>query len=74
MNLLERVAIDPEIRGGKPCIQGTRITVFDVLDHLAGGASIPEARLDLPSLSEHDIRASFPFAAAGERRLSVSEA
>ena len=37
MNLLKRVAIDPEIPGGKPCIRGTRITIFDVHEYLAGG-------------------------------------
>jgi uncharacterized protein (DUF433 family) len=74
MNLLERIAVDPAIRGGKPCIRGTRITVFDVLEYLAGGMSIADVLADFPSLSEDDIRACFAFAAARERGLSVSEA
>jgi uncharacterized protein (DUF433 family) len=35
MNFKDRIAIDPEIRNGKPCIQGTRITVYDILEYLA---------------------------------------
>ena len=42
MNLEDRIAIDPAVRGGKPCIKGTRITVYDILEYLAGGMSEDE--------------------------------
>jgi len=37
MGLESRIVVDPAIRSGKPCIQGTRITVYDILEYLAGG-------------------------------------
>jgi uncharacterized protein (DUF433 family) len=46
MNLEDRIAIDPAIRGGKPCIKGTRITVYDILEYLAGGMSEDELLRD----------------------------
>lgn len=39
MNLDELITITPGVRGGKPCIAGTRITVYDILEYLAGGMS-----------------------------------
>lgn len=74
MNLDERICIDPAIRSGKPCIRGTRITVYDILEYLAGGMSEDEILQDFPSLSREDIRATLAFAAARERRLAVSSA
>ncbi|MDO8677604.1 MAG: DUF433 domain-containing protein [Acidobacteriota bacterium] len=68
MNLLERVTVDPNIRFGKPCIRGTRITVGDVLDYLAGGMSETEILNDFPQLSGDDIRACLVYAAERERR------
>lgn len=68
MNLLERVAVDPNIRFGKPCIRGTRITVGDVLDYLAGGMSEAEILRDFPQLSGDDVRACLVYAAERERR------
>ena len=72
MNYLERIAIDPRIRSGKPCIRGTRITVADVFDYLAGGMSTAEVLDDFPDLTADDIRACFAFAADRERRLSFA--
>lgn len=74
MNLLERIAIDPQVRGGKPCIRGTRITVGDVLEYLAGGMTEAELLSDFPSLQPDDLRAALAFAAARERRLAESPA
>lgn len=74
MDLLERVTIDPEVRGGKPCIRGTRITVGDILEYLAGGMSEAEILRDFPALSSLDVRAALAFAAVRERRLSESPA
>ena len=61
INLLERITINPEVRSGKPCIKGTRITVYDVLEYLAGGMSEDEILEDFPSLEREDIRAVLEF-------------
>jgi uncharacterized protein (DUF433 family) len=71
MNYLERIAIDPAIRSGKPCIRGTRITVADVFDYLGGGMTVAEVLDDFPDLSADDIQACFAFAGDRDRRLNV---
>jgi uncharacterized protein (DUF433 family) len=68
MDLLERIVVDPEIRFGKTHIRGTRITVGDVLDYLAGGMSETEILSDFPQLTRDDIRACLVYAAERERR------
>jgi uncharacterized protein (DUF433 family) len=70
MDYRERIVLDPQVRFGKPTIQGTRITVGDVLSYLAGGMSEDEILADFPELSREDIRACLAFAAERERRLS----
>ncbi len=70
----DRITVTPEIRSGKPCIKGTRITVYDVLEYLAGGMSEQDILADFPSLTSDDIRACLAFAAARERRLAISGA
>jgi uncharacterized protein (DUF433 family) len=72
MSFDERIAIDPEIRGGKPVIRGTRITVYDILEYLAGGMTEDQILDDFPSLEREDIRAVLEFAAERERRLASS--
>ena len=74
MSLEENIVINPAIRSGKPCIKGTRITVYDVLEYLAGGMSEDQILADFPSLDREDIRACLMFAAARERRLAGSRA
>ena len=74
MDYIDRIVIDPEIRGGKPCIKGTRITVYDILEYLAGGMSEVQLLSDFPSLVKEDIRAALAFAAERERRLAASDA
>ena len=69
MDYLSRIAIDPEIRFGKPRIRGTRITVGDVLSYLASGRSETEILADFPQLTRDDIRACLAFAAERERRI-----
>ncbi|MCL5013891.1 MAG: DUF433 domain-containing protein [Firmicutes bacterium] len=64
----DRMIIDLAIRSGKSIIRGTRITVADVLDYLAGGMSMPDILADFPDLCEEDIRATLAFAAERERR------
>ena len=74
MSLEDRIIINPAVRSGKPCIKGTRITVYDVLEYLAGGMSEDQILADFPSLEREDIRACLMFAAARERRLASSHA
>lgn len=69
MDYRERIIIDPDMRGGKPCIRGMRITVYDVLDYLASGMSHEEILSDFPYLEGGDILASLAFAADIERRF-----
>lgn len=66
--------MNPAVRGGKPCIKGTRITVYDVLEYLAGGMTEDRILGDFPDLTREDIRAALAFAAARERRLTNSVA
>ncbi len=65
----DRITVEPGKRGGKPCIRGMRITVYDVLDYLAGGMSHEKILHDFPYLTEEDIRACLAFAADRERKL-----
>ena len=69
MSRLERITLDPNKRGGKPCIRGLRITVYDVLEYLAAGMTEGEILTDFPELEREDIRAALVFAAERERRL-----
>ena len=70
----DRISVNPAVRSGKPCIKGTRITVYDVLEYLAGGMTEDAILGDLPDLTRDDIRAVLAFAAARERRLANSVA
>jgi uncharacterized protein (DUF433 family) len=74
MEWKDRIVLDPGIRSGKPCVRGTRITVYDVLEYLAGGMSEAEILGDFPDLARDDIRACLAFAADRERRLATSAA
>lgn len=58
-----RISIDPEVCGGRPVIEGTRVRVTDVLEMLAGGATPGEIVGDFPYLSEDDVRAALSYAA-----------
>ena len=69
MDYTKYITIEPGKRGGKPCVRGMRITVYDVLDYLASGMSEDEILDDFPELTREDIRACLAFAADGERRL-----
>ena len=70
MELLDRITITPDVRGGKPCISGTRITVYDILEYMAGGMTNTEILEDFPGLTNDDLFAVLAFAAIRERRLS----
>ena len=68
MNLLEHITLDPEVRFGKPCVRGTRITVGDVLGYLASGVSEQQLLDEFPQLTRDHIRACLAYAAERERR------
>jgi uncharacterized protein (DUF433 family) len=69
MDYEKYITIEPGKRGGKPCVRGLRITVYDVLDYLASGMTEAEILRDLPDLTNEDIRACLAFAADREGKL-----
>jgi len=64
------ITIEADKRGGKPCIRGMRITVYDVLEYLASGMTEEEILQDFPELTQDDIKACIAFAANRERELT----
>jgi uncharacterized protein (DUF433 family) len=74
MSYRDVITIEPGKRGGKPCIRGMRITVYDVLEYLASGMSPQEILADFPYLTEEDIRACLAYAADREKHLLVAVA
>jgi uncharacterized protein (DUF433 family) len=71
MSYQDIITIEPGKRGGKPCIRGMRITVYDVLEYLASGMSHQEVLQEFPYLTEQDIRACLAYAADREKNLLV---
>jgi uncharacterized protein (DUF433 family) len=65
------ITIEPGKRGGKPCIRGMRITVYDVFSYLASGMTQAEILDDFPELTKEDFLACFAFAADGERKFDI---
>ena len=63
------ITMEPGKRSGQPCIRGMRITVYDVLEYLAGGMSEEEVLHDFPYLTHEDILACYAFAAEPKRRI-----
>ena len=63
MTLFERITVDPEVCGGRPCVRGLRVRVTDILDMLAAGASREEILEDYPYLEDEDIAAALAYAA-----------
>ena len=74
MNYQNIITIEPGKRGGKPCIRGMRITVYDVLEYLASGMTQEHILSDFPYLTKEDIIACLSYAADREKRLMVVEA
>jgi uncharacterized protein (DUF433 family) len=68
--LADRITVDPEQCGGRPCVQGMRIRVSDVLDLLANGLSPEQAIGELPDLEPADVQACLRFAS---RRVADPE-
>jgi len=71
MDYQKIITIEPDKRSGKPCIRGTRMTVTDVLEYLAGGMTQEELLAEFPDLTVEDIRACLAFAADRERKLAT---
>ena len=63
------ITIDPHKRGGKPCVRGMRITVYEVLEYLASDMTEDQILEDFPDLTREDLKACIAFAADHERRL-----
>ena len=74
MDYRKIITIEPGKRSGKPCIRGTRMTVYDVLEYLAAGMTQEEILEDFPYLTKEDILACLAFAADREKRLLIVEA
>jgi uncharacterized protein (DUF433 family) len=63
MQGVQRITIDPEVMGGKPCIRGMRVTVGMLIESLAAGRTVEQVLEDFPYLEEADVRAALAFAA-----------
>jgi uncharacterized protein (DUF433 family) len=61
MNYQDYITIDPNKRGGKPCIRGLRITVYEVLDYLASDMTEAEILEDFPDLTKEDLKVCIAF-------------
>jgi len=68
----DKITIDPNIRFGKPCIKGTRITVYDVLGWLASGMTYDQIIEDYQEVSMEDIKACLAYAADREHKLRIA--
>ena len=69
MDYRDYITIDPNKRGGKPCVRGLRITVYEVLEYLASDMTEAQILEDFPDLTREDLKACIAFAADRERRL-----
>jgi uncharacterized protein (DUF433 family) len=62
-SLLDRITVNPDVRFGKPCIRGHRITAQEILEWLSGGASQEQILADYPQLEPDDFLAVYAYAA-----------
>ena len=74
MDYRQYITIEADKRSGQPCIRGLRITVYDVLEYLAGGMTQDEIVAEFPELTLDDIRACLAFAADSGRRSRMTAA
>ena len=72
MSYKDIITIEAGKRGGKPCVRGMRVTVYDVLEYLASGMTSDEILKDFPYLTREDIIACLEYAADRERHLLAS--
>lgn len=70
--LLKRITVDTGKRGGRPCIRGLRITVYDILEYMASGMTIDEILQDFPYLERADIQATLAYAADREKKTLIA--
>lgn len=59
----ERISIDPRIMAGRPCINGTRVTVDLILRYVGDGWSLDDFKREYPQLTPEDVRAAAAYAA-----------
>ena len=71
---MDIVTLDPSKRGGRPCIRGLRISVYDVLSMMASGRSQEEILDDFPELLASDIQAVLAYAASREHTTLTLQA
>jgi uncharacterized protein (DUF433 family) len=69
--LLNRISIDPEVCGGKPCVRGTRIWVSLILDFLADGMAEGELLAEYPQLAHDDVLAAVAYGAEAARERVI---
>ena len=74
MDYRDYITIEPNKRGGKPCVRGLRITVYEVLEYLASEMTVEEILDDFPDLTGEDLKACIAYAADRERRLMLAPA
>lgn len=72
MSYQDIITIESGKRSGKPCIRGMRITVYDILEYLAGGMTEAEILEDFSELTPEDIKACLAFAADREKKLFMA--
>jgi len=72
MDYRNYIEINSSVRFGRPCIKGTRISVYDILSWLANGKSKDEIVVDFPELSAEQINAALSFAADREHKIRVA--
>ncbi len=60
----DRITMDPEVMGGKPCVRGMRVTFEMIVEALSAGRAIEQLLTDFPYLGEADIRQALAFAAS----------
>ena len=72
MNYRNIITVESEKRGGKPCVRGLRITVYEVLEYLASEMTEAEILDDFPDLTQEDLKACIAYAADRERRFTTA--
>ena len=68
----ERITIDPQIRFGRPCIRGMRISVYDILGWFASGMTKQDILADFPELTADDLQAALSYAAYREHKILIA--
>ena len=69
MNYRDIITVESDKRGGKPCVRGLRITVYEVLEYMASEMTEAEILEDFPDLTQEDLKACIAYAADRERRF-----